>query len=155
MVDSRAGRPSASKIIILGCALALALAACGKKAPPVAPQNEPLAAVDDLKGEVVHETVRLSWHHDPENRSAVEYLVLRAQVPLDQPECPGCPMVIQKVGSVRMSRALRHERHVLDFSQKLMTGFRYTFYVRAVNSSGVQGPDSNPVVVQIPRPDIK
>lgn len=136
--------------IILCCAAVLMLTGCGKKGPPVAPQHKPLAAVADLKADLNKGLVRLTWSHDPENWGAAKYLVLRAQMAMTQPECPDCPMVFQKVGAIPLSKALRHEKHTLDFSQNLMPGFRYTFHVRPIHDAGVQGPDSNSVVIEMP-----
>jgi hypothetical protein len=123
---------------------------CGKKAPPVAPQPRPLAAVTDLKAMLDQGHVRLTWTHSPENRYAKSYVVLRAQRGLSQPECSDCPKVFQKVGMLPLAGALRDEKHALDFSQNLATGFRYIFSVRPIHSSGAQGPDSNFVVVDVP-----
>ena len=136
------------------CAVLLVLSAgCGKKAPPVAPQQRPLAAVADLKGELDQGHVRLTWSHSPDNWGAVAYIILRAQRELSQVDCADCPMVFQKAGSLPLPSSLRKEKHRLDFSQKLAAGFRYTFSVRPIHSSGAHGPDSNLVVIDVPVPD--
>jgi hypothetical protein len=132
----------------LGLMLVLTLLnGCGKKAPPVAPQQAPLAAVSDLKGQLNQGTVRLTWHHSADNARAVGYIILRAQSALSQPECPECPLVYQKIDTIPMSRSLRKKHHIMEFYHDVADGFRYTFNVRPYASSGSQGPDSNPVVV--------
>lgn len=120
---------------------------CGKKAPPVAPRQTPLAAINDLKGELHQGTVRLTWHHSPDNPRAAGYIILRAQSSLSRPECPECPLVYQKIDTIPMSRSLRKKRHLMEFYHDVADGFRYTFNVRPYQSSGDQGPDSNPVVI--------
>jgi hypothetical protein len=135
---------------VFGAALLLLAASCGKKAPPMAPQPRPLAAVTDLKGSLDQGHIRLTWTHSPDNRYAKAYVVLRAQRELFQPECNDCPKVFQKVGTIPLSGSRRSEKHSLDFSQRLAAGFRYTFSVRPIHSSGAQGPDSNPVVMELP-----
>ncbi len=135
-------------IWVICAAVVLLLAGCGRKAPPVAPQQRPLTAVADLKGELDQGHAKLTWSHSPENWGTVSYVVLRAQQGLSQPECADCPMVFQKAGSVPLPRALREEKCGLVFSQNLAPGFRYTFSVRPINASGAQGPDSNRVVIE-------
>lgn len=137
---------AAAALAVVAMALAL-VAGCGRKAPPVAPRQTPLAGVTGLKGELNQSTVRLTWHHSPDNERAAGYVVLRAQSSLSEPECPECPVVYQKVDTIPMSRSLRKKRHVMEFYHDVAEGFRYRFNVRPYQSSGGQGPDSNPVVI--------
>jgi hypothetical protein len=142
-----------SRLVRLGaCAAALLLLAigCGRKAPPVAPHPRPLSAVTDLKGILDGEHIRLTWTHRPDNRYAKAYVVLRAQRGVSRPECSDCPRVFQKVGSIPPAGAMRDTEQSLTFSQNLAEGFFYTFSVRPIHHSGVQGPDSNFVIVEMP-----
>jgi hypothetical protein len=135
----------------LGCiVLVLLLTACGKKGPPVAPREKPLAAIADLNGVLSADDLKLTWRHDPDNWSATAYIVLRARQELPHPECADCPLAFEKTGSVPVARSLRKEKHTLDFSQSLAAGFRYSFKVRPVTASGAQGPDSNMVLIDVP-----
>lgn len=129
----------------------LALNGCGKKAPPVAPSQAPLAGVRDLAGALNQGAVRLTWNHLPENAKAAGYIVLRAQSALSKPDCPGCPQLFQKVATVPVSRSLSKQRYPLEFYHDLAQGFKYTFKVRPYESSGGQGPDSNLVVITHPK----
>lgn len=141
-------------VTITGCVLiltSLLLCGCGKKAPPVAPRKLPLVGVSGLQGSLSQSTVRLVWRHIPENERAAGYIVLRAQTPLSQPECPDCPMVFQKVETISLSRSLRKKGHEMEFYQDVAKGFRYTYNVRPYQSSGAQGPDSNLVVISYPK----
>lgn len=129
----------------------LALNGCGKKAPPVAPSEAPLAAVRDLAGGLNKDAVRLTWNHPSENAKAAGYVILRAQSALAKPDCPDCPQLFQKVATVPVSRSMRKQRHPLEYYQNLAQGFRYTFKVRPYESSGGQGPDSNLVMISHPK----
>ena len=129
----------------------LLIGGCGKKGPPVAPQSRPLMRVSDLQGGLIQDTVRLTWRHVPENADAVGYIVLRAQSSDSQPQCPKCPLVFQKVGTVPVHRPQRNKPHEMAFVQQVAEGFRYTYSVRAYQSSGAQGPDSNLVVIICPK----
>ena len=147
-------RTTAGRLVIPGLIIAvisgfLLMTGCGRKAPPVAPQQNPPPAVDDLRADLEHDLVKLSWSHNPENWGATSYVVLRAQTDLSRPACPGCPLVFQKAGTVQVAKVLRRTKHNLSFSQTLMTGFTYTFKVRPVFGSGAQGPDSNLVVLDL------
>ena len=124
------------------------LAGCGKKGPPVAPEQTPLVGVRDLHGSLNSGLVRLTWNHVPDNARAAGYIVLRAQRPLSQLECPGCPVVFQKVESIPINRSLRKERHDMASEIEVVPGFRYTFNVRPYEPSGSQGPDANMVVIE-------
>lgn len=147
-------RKPADRTVISGWILtviagSLLMAGCGRKAPPVAPQQSSPLAVEDLRADLDHDTVKLSWSHIPENWGAKAYVVLRAQTDLSRPACPGCPLVFQKAGTVPVAKVLRREKHVLNFSQTLMGGFQYSFKIRPVFGSGAQGPDSNLVVLDL------
>ncbi len=125
---------------------------CGKKAPPVAPRQAPLVAVADLQAAVQGEEVTLTWTHSAENRHATGYVVLRSRKSRDEAPCPGCPQVFKRIGSVPMDRSQRKQRQRREFTDALAPGFRYTYSVRPVGSSGAQGPDSNRVDIDLPEP---
>ena len=140
--------------MVLAGMMILAVATCGKKAPPVAPRQAPFAAVSDLKAKVVGQKVTLTWRHTIENRQATGYLVLRAQAAKDQAECLGCPQVFQKVATIRMSRSKRRQSHIQSFTQTLSGGFTYTYSVRPHHGSGAQGPGSNLLRIEVPPPPV-
>jgi len=150
-IRRRRVKPARFCIVWVGlcCAVFLVSAGCGKKAPPVAPRQRPLAAVTDLKGVLRQDLLKLTWSHNPENRNATAYVVLRAQQELAQPACADCPLAFHKIGSVPLARSLRQEKHTLDYSQSLAAGFRYSFSVRPVSASGALGPDSNILVMDV------
>jgi hypothetical protein len=122
---------------------------CGVKAPPVAPEQPPLPLVTDLKAAFSDGRVLLGWNHPGGDAPAVGYQVLKSQRSLAQPECPGCPVAFQKIGTENMPRTLRAKRHALEFELAAPPGYRYQFKVIPVQSSGARGPDSNVVKLEV------
>ncbi|KJS29843.1 MAG: hypothetical protein VR64_18730 [Desulfatitalea sp. BRH_c12] len=133
----------------LGWALALiaisllGVWSCGKKAPPVPPKRPPLPRAADLKGQLVDDTVTLTWQRGTSAEGITAYVIMRAQADVSKPPCPGCPLVFQKVGSVDVDR----DTETVVFSDPVPPGFVYTYKVQPVGSSGDRGPDSNAVII--------
>jgi len=135
----RAWKMAMTLILLVG----LALWGCGVKGPPVPPQRPPMQPADELTGSLEGDAVILTWRHDPNIKSIDSYVVLRAQDDPAAPQCPGCPLIYQRVGTVLMDRATRAFR----FSETVPDGYIYTYKLRAVSSTGDQGPDSKPIVI--------
>jgi hypothetical protein len=128
---------------MLAVAGALLWGGCGVKAPPVAPKQPPLPSITDLTAAYSNGRIRLGWHHPGGESPAVGYHVLKAQRSLSQPECPGCPIIFQRVGTENLQSTLRTQRHPLEFEAAAPSGYLYQFKVIPFQSSGAQGPDSN------------
>lgn len=116
---------------------------CGVKAPPVPPQRPPMQPAEGLTGSLEGDTVILTWRHDPNVKSIDSYVVLRVQDDPAAPQCPGCPLIYQRVGTLPVDRATREVR----FSETVPEGYIYTYKVRAVGATGDQGPDSKTIVI--------
>jgi hypothetical protein len=123
---------------------------CGKKAPPVAPRQPAMKAVGDLSAHSQDGLVVLTWHHHPVSSGVTGYVVFRAQHAISTPDCPGCPLLFEKTETIALDPDRYTTRHQLTYSQDVPGGFRYTYKVVPVQSSGAQGPDSNRVVVEVP-----
>ena len=123
------------------------LGACGKKAPPVPPRAAPLPVVSDLKIAIEDKSVVLRWRTDKTADGVEGYTVYRATTDLSAGECPGCPVIFQKIDRVMDKGA----DAALMFSEPVPPGFRYTYKVRPFYSSGGEGPDSNMAVVEVPK----
>lgn len=143
MKAQRARHPFYWRLALIGLGL-MSLCGCGKKAPPVVPRITPLPIMDDVQGRLQDGTVTLTWQHGTQYRAVAGYVVLRAQSALSRPECPQCPLIFQKVDTIRVSR----NPQTVHFSQAVPNGFRYTYKVRPFQSSGAQGPDSNAVILE-------
>jgi hypothetical protein len=135
-------------LLMLSVAGVLVWGGCGVKAPPVAPEQPPLPTITDLKAAYGNGRVLLGWHHPGGESPAVGYHVLKSQRSVSQPECPGCPMIFQRIGTEKLQRTLRTQRHALEFEAVAQAGYLYHFKVVPIVSSGAQGPDSNVVEIE-------
>lgn len=121
---------------------------CGKKAPPTAPRQPAMKAVANLDAAYRAGTVHLTWDHHPASSAVTGYLVFRAGHDLSTPNCPGCPLLFEKVETIALDPDKYQARHRLTYSQYVPSGFRYTYKVVPIQSFGAQGPDSNFVKVE-------
>jgi hypothetical protein len=135
-------------LLMLPLAGVLVWGGCGVKAPPVAPEQPPLPSITDLTAAHSNGRVLLGWHQPGSQSPAVGYHVLKSQRSVSQPECPGCPMVFQRIGTETLQRTLRTQRHALEFEAAAQAGYIYHFKVVPIESSGAQGPDSNVVKIE-------
>ena len=129
--------------------VSLVFSGCGKKGPPAAPGQAAMAAVTDLTAVYGDGRIRLNWNHPGTPSPAVGYVVLQSRRDSSQPDCPGCPLVFERLGTVSMQRSLRQQRHALDFGTIASKDAVYHFKVIPTQSSGAQGPDSNLVRVEV------
>jgi hypothetical protein len=136
------------RYLLLAAAGALLWGGCGVKAPPVAPKQPPLPLVTDLNAAYSKGRVLLGWHHPGGDTPAVGYQVQKSQRSLSQPQCPGCPIMFQTIGTEKLQRTLGAQRHALEFEAVAPPGYRYHFKVVPVQSSGARGPDSNVVIIE-------
>ena len=134
---------------ILMVFLAAALAGCGIKGPPVPPDRTPPPSVADLQAVVEGETIRMSWtvkRSTAQGPSALEgFHVFRWQNPVEEPACPGCPKVFERIADVELESGSPAEGDRLSFSfeAELPTGYRYTFKVIGYSRDGMKSGDSN------------
>jgi hypothetical protein len=105
--------------------------------------------VTDLKAVYDDGRVVLGWHHPGGDSAAVGYQVLKSQRSLAQPQCPGCPITFQRIGTANLQRTLRAQHHALEYEAVAPPGYLYHFKVIPVQSAGALGPDSNLVKVEV------
>ncbi len=157
--------------LTLALIVPLALAACGKRGPPVAPERRLPAAVQDLGATVSGEGVRLTWTLPKirVDRSALKELrrteVYRrledgAPVPTPRPAIlsfgglfGGASGVagFERIADIRLAEPapaeVRGSQVTFTDTQGLAFGRRYTYVVVAVDEQGRPSPPSNQVAV--------
>ncbi|PYM54849.1 MAG: hypothetical protein DMD79_23915 [Candidatus Rokuibacteriota bacterium] len=158
--------------LALALLLPLALAACGKRGPPVAPERRLPAPVQDLVATVSSEGVRLAWSVPKirMDRSALKELrrveVYRRAEDGAPAEAPR-PAILSFGGLFGAPRGVPGFERVADISlekpaapaevkggqvvytdaQGLTVGKRYTYVVVAVDAQGRPSPPSNRVTI--------
>ena len=170
------GRTRAALALIL--ALPLALAACGKKGPPVAPERRLPAPVQDLAAVIVGDGVRLSWtlprlRVDRSSLKDLRRVEVYRREETGQAEPPrpailtfgglfGGPSAVagfDRVANILLAEPAPAERAgsqvTYTDAQGLAFGRRFTYVVVAVDDQGRPSPPSNRVAVAVvapPRP---
>jgi uncharacterized protein len=153
--------------------LPLALAACGKRGPPVAPERKLPAAVQDLQGSVDGGAIRLNWTlpRIRVDRSALKE-IRRTEVYRRMEEGtaaepvrpavltfgglfgppPGVPG-FERVANITVEEPepaqVRGNQVTYTDAQNLTFGRRYTYVVVALDEHGRPSPPSNRVVVSL------
>jgi hypothetical protein len=168
--------PAIRVLVSLGLVAPLALAACGRRGPPVPPERRLPAAVSDLAASVVSEGVRLTWTlpRIRVDRSPIRE-VTRAEVyrRLEEPGAtePTRPAVVtfgglfggptELPGFERVANITLKEPKPAEVAggtvsytdaQGLTLGRRYTYVVIAVDDQGRPSPPSNRVAIAVAAP---
>lgn len=162
--------------LTLALLVPLALAACGRRGPPVAPERRLPAAIQDLSAAVVGEGVRLAWTlpRIRVDRSPVKELrrtevYRRLEVPgqAEPPrpavlvfgglfggptDLPGFERVANIVLAEPGAAELTRSQVVYTDAQGLAFGRRYTYVVVVVDEQGRPSPPSNRVAVAVAPP---
>ena len=137
-------------LMVAGFVLLL-LAGCGRKGPPVAPQTLPPTPVADLAVRLEGAMAVLSWTVPsiPPAPLPDGFRIYRARLGPD--DCPGCPLLFQKIGTLDLdavARPARGEPWSLAWQDAVEPGFRYVYKVTACTGHDRFGQDSNLVRVQ-------
>mgnify|MGYP001818227980 CR=1 FL=1 len=133
-------------IILMLLAAVVGFYGCGKKAPPVAPQEKPIPAVDDLQGHREGHRAVLAWHLPAEwGQQAVEhggFRVYRHRRSLHAEACPACPLVFEPVGTIPFAGTTP-----LKFVETIEPGYRYIYKVVGLGPTAVESGSSNLVEI--------
>ncbi|HEV8306063.1 MAG TPA: hypothetical protein VGW35_00225 [Methylomirabilota bacterium] len=157
--------------LILGLLLPLALAACGRRGPPVAPERRLPAAIQDLSAAVVGEGVRLQWTlpRIRVDRGPIQELrrtEVYRRLEQDGEETPRRPAILtfgglfgppgavagfDRVANIRLAEPAPAEvtgnQVTYTDTQGLGFGERYTYVVLAIDAQGRPSPPSNRVTI--------
>jgi hypothetical protein len=137
-----------AKLVILVVAAA-AVIACGIKGPPVPPDRTPPVAVQDLHAVVDGEQIRMSWgvpKAATEGKNGLRgFYVFRWRYSLDEPACPDCPRVFERIADVDVQSGQPDADGRLNFSLEsdLQAGYRYAFKVIGYAGGNLRSKDSN------------
>ncbi len=137
--------------IAVGIGWSLAFAAvvlavsCGKKGPPVPPDQPLPPRVEALAADLQDQSVTLRWVQSKESAPVAAYGIYRAATALEGADCTDCPLLFQKQGEVEAPAG----QTAFQFSEAVKPGFRYTYKVRPYFEDGAPGPYSHPVAVQV------
>jgi hypothetical protein len=112
------------------------LVSCGKKGPPVPLWAPELPAVTDLSYTMTGDVVTLIWKAPvgPAAKDLSGFTVLRSMASLDEKDCPGCPVIFERVAKLGP--------HTTRFSEPLASGKRYIYKVVGFTSYNSISADS-------------
>ena len=119
--------------------LLLALAGCGVKAPPVAPEAK-APVIAQFSHMLENGRVRLVWRLAAGSPVPQYYTLYRSRTPLSEKPCRGCPLAFERFTSIPADGRSGGER-----AWDLEAGYHYGFKMTATDRHGLEGPDSNTI----------
>ena len=135
------------QFLILICFVCIVFG-CGRKGPPVPPQQIVPPRVKDLVGIVEGDILTLTWTvPQPEEfiSSAAEgFFVFRSKKPLSEPDCKDCPVLFTRVADIpiKAKNVGDFDKDIIEYSETIKKGSRYIYKVN-VYAKGILSSDSN------------
>jgi len=133
--------------ILITAFLVFSLPVCGKKGPPVAPEQKIPPEVNDLNAQISGDRLTLSWTIPEKKDKRVEtpsgFIVYRAKDKLDNSFCPNCPLRFTQVSDISLKNKTLKKSAI--YVGSLVKGYRYVYKVRAYTKNKTLGKDSNTV----------
>ncbi|MGB5985050.1 MAG: hypothetical protein WBG37_07075 [Desulfobacterales bacterium] len=132
----------------------LILTACGVKTNPVPPNIAPPPAVTGMTGSLEQGRANLAWAiplEGPRGTAPISgFRVLRAKLPLKDEPCEDCIPRFVQVRDMGLYPGVgdQPQGQEMSYSEKLDPGFEYRFKVVTYSENGIEGGDSNSVVLQ-------
>jgi hypothetical protein len=135
--------------VALALSLALALAACGRRALPVAPELVEPEPVENLAAIATPEGVRLSWLRPTRYTGGARMNDLGG-FEIERAPGEGTPPKFTKVGTLALEdqQRFRKERHLEWVDRDVRAGERYRYRVTAVTLDHSRSAPVGPVSVQ-------
>jgi len=119
-----------------------AIAACGVKAPPVAPGAEP-PILASFGHHLENDLLTLRWTFAAGSSQPESMTLYRARSRIAEKPCDGCPLVFKPLRTIAAEDL---EKGSLAFT--LEPGFHYGFKMRATADNGLTGPDSQTIIIE-------
>jgi len=123
-------------------AILLACAACGVKAPPVAPNAKP-PSLASFGHQLDNDRLTLYWTMAADGSQPQSFTLYRARTPLAEKPCDGCPLVFTPL---RTFPAKNPEQGSLTLI--LEPGFHYGFKLTSTAENGLTGPESQTILIE-------
>jgi hypothetical protein len=138
---------AATRIAML--AAALGLAACGRKAPPLAPELVRPEPAEDLAAAVVADGVRLTWVR-PLRYSGGQRMNDLGHFVIDRAPADAPHPTFARVGQLELDDRMRFrkERRLEWVDHDVVAGGRYLYRVVAVTLDGDESAPAGPVNVE-------
>ncbi len=140
------GKGLKQQYFIILAFIAVFVAGCGIKSPPIPPRTEVPKPVEDLTKEINNSTLTLTWTiPDMKKKDRYEgFLIFRSSTLRSKSGCTNCPKVFKKVAQIPVdSPKPDPEQGKISFQEALEEGYRYSYMVKGVTEKGGKSPDSN------------
>ncbi len=130
--------------LILCIFLIFSLQSCGKKAPPLPPEDKGniIAAPFDLKSDNDNNRLSLTWKHEINAEVAKvppqAFEIYMVQKTFE--DCEGCPFEFKKIATIPMPK--------MQFSIDIEKGFKYYFRIRAIGEDGLVSENSKSILIE-------
>ena len=125
--------------------LGFSLYACGKKGPPVPPEQKIPFSVNDLNKHISENNLTLSWTIDDKKDNQFEapsgFIVYKAKDTINHSFCSGCPLRFMQVSDISLKN--HGTKKTIAYVESLVKGCRYAYKVRAYTNNKIFGKDSN------------
>ncbi len=133
-------------LVLLGLCFLLVFSfqGCGKKAPPLPPEDKGniIAAPYDLTSDNSNDRIILTWKHEIDVETAKipphGFEIFLAQKTFE--DCEGCPFEFKKIATIPMPK--------MQFSIDIEKGFKYYFRIRATGEDGIVSENSKSILIE-------
>ncbi len=130
--------------------ISLGFFACGKKGPPVSPEQLPTCEISDVKTTLMDDKLELSWSVKSEKgfSKPAGFWIYRAKNPASEADCPNCPRIFKKVADISVKEGLLSlKKNPRVYYETLNPGYIYRYKVIAYSRAGIPGKASGIVEV--------
>jgi predicted small lipoprotein YifL len=135
--------------LVLGLALGLALAACGQKGPPLAPELVRPDPPTNLAAVATPEGVRLTWTRPTRYSGGARMHDLEGFL-IERAPAEGAPAVFATAGRLELNdqERFRKDRRLEWTDRDVRAGERYLYRVTALTLDGYRSRAAGPVAIR-------